>query len=69
MVPYALHGGDPLCLFRINEYSTRIREEFAKGGLFEGLINKHLKENPHYLRLLYTADNKKAEKEEIIEAR
>jgi Zn-dependent M16 (insulinase) family peptidase len=21
MVPYALHGGDPLCLFKINEYS------------------------------------------------
>lgn len=42
MVPYALHGGNPLSLFKINEYSQRIRDDFAKGGLFEGLIDKHL---------------------------
>lgn len=69
MVPYALHGGDPLSLFKINEYSARIRDEFNQGGLFEGLIEKHLKSNPHYLRLLYTADEKKAEKEEASELR
>lgn len=34
MVPYALHGGDPLSLFKINEFSERIRAEFAAGGLF-----------------------------------
>lgn len=28
MVPYALHGGDPLSLFKINEFSSRIREDF-----------------------------------------
>lgn len=43
MVPYAIHGGDPLSLFKINEFSSRIREDFKKGGLFEGLIDKHLK--------------------------
>lgn len=69
MVPYALHGGDPLSLFKINEFSIQIREDFKKGGLFEGLIDKHLKSNPHYLRLLYTADDKKAQKEEAAEAR
>lgn len=69
MVPYALHGGDPLSLFKINEYSKQIREDYEKGGLFEGLIEKHLKSNPHYLRLFYTPDEKKAEKEEIIETR
>lgn len=64
MVPYALHGGDPLNLFRINEYSARIREDFEKGGLFEGLIEKHLAGNKHYLKMLYSPDSTKAEREE-----
>ncbi len=34
IVPYNLHGGDPLSLFKINEYSQRIREDFKKGGSF-----------------------------------
>jgi len=37
--------------------------------LFEGLIDKHLAGNSHYLRLLYTADPKKAEREEAAEAK
>jgi Zn-dependent M16 (insulinase) family peptidase len=69
MVPYALHGGDPLSLFKINEFSSRIREDFKRGGLFEGLIDKHLKSNPHYLKLLYTADPQKAQREEAAEAK
>lgn len=28
MLPYCLHGGDPLSFFKIDEYSNRIREEF-----------------------------------------
>jgi Zn-dependent M16 (insulinase) family peptidase len=38
LVPYALHGGDPLSIFKINEFSQRIREDFEKGGFFESLI-------------------------------
>ena len=34
MVPYCLHGGDPLSFFKVDEYSRRIREEFDKGDLF-----------------------------------
>ena len=64
MVPYALHEGDPLDLFKINEFSQRMREDYAKGGFFEGLVEKHLLNNKHYLKLLYTADPKKAQKEE-----
>jgi Zn-dependent M16 (insulinase) family peptidase len=67
MVPYALHGGDPLSLFQINEFSKRIRVDYEKGGLFEGLIKRHLATNSHFLRLLYTPDSKKAEKEEARE--
>lgn len=64
MIPYALHGGDPLSLFKINEFSARIREDYAKGGLFEGLVEEHLLKNPHYLRMLYTPDADKAAREE-----
>ena len=67
MVPYALHEGDPLDMFKINEYSARIREEFANGGLFEGLIEKHLTKNKHYLKMLYTPDDKKADKDEAAD--
>ena len=49
MIPYALHGGDPLSLFKINEFSERIREDFQRGGLFENLVDKHLYKNRHYL--------------------
>ena len=64
MIPYALHGGDPLSLFKINEFSARIREDYAKGGLFEGLVEGHLLKNPHHLRMLYTPDADKATREE-----
>jgi presequence protease len=67
MTPYSLHGGDPLDLFRINEFSNKIREDFNKGDLFESLIEKHLLNNRHYLQLLYTADPKKADREEHVE--
>jgi Zn-dependent M16 (insulinase) family peptidase len=38
LVPYALHGGDPLTVFKINEFSQRIRDDFKKGKFFEGLV-------------------------------
>jgi Zn-dependent M16 (insulinase) family peptidase len=43
-----------LILYR---YSARIREDFKRGGLFEGLIRKHLLDNPHKLSLLAVPDN------------
>lgn len=63
MVPYALHGGDPLDMFKINEYSERIRNDF-ENGVFEKLIAKHLLKNPHFLKLLYVPDSTKTEREE-----
>lgn len=67
MVPLALHGGDPLSIFRINEYSQRIREDFKKGGLFEGLIQKYFLDNPHKLTLLAVPDAEQGPKEEQAE--
>ena len=67
MVPYALHDGDPLDMFKINEFSAQIREEYANGGLFEGLIEKHLTRNKHFLKMLYSPDETKADKEEAAD--
>jgi len=64
MVPYALHNGDPLSLFRINEYSQRIREDYKKGDLFQNLIKKHLLNNDHKLKLLFVPDMTVGPKEE-----
>jgi Zn-dependent M16 (insulinase) family peptidase len=69
MVPFVLHGGDPLSLFKINEYSARIREDFKKGGLFEGLIKKHLINNTHKLSLTAIPDNSVGPKQEEAEKR
>jgi len=68
-VPYALHDGDPLTVFKVDEFSKRIREDFNKGGLFEGLIEKHLIKNSHFLRLYYTPDSTKADKDEAKDKR
>lgn len=67
MVPYALHGGDPLSIFKINEYSAKIRADYKKGGLFEGLIKKYLLDNNHKLNLLAIPDTDIGPKEEQAE--
>lgn len=67
MVPYALHGGDPLSIFKINEYSQKIRDDYKKGGLFEGLVKKYLIENTHKLNLLAVPDSDVGPKEEAAE--
>jgi Zn-dependent M16 (insulinase) family peptidase len=64
MISHSLHEGDPMNLFRINEFSQQIRKDF-KQGLLQDLVDKHLLQNKHYLRLYYTADEKKTEKEEL----
>lgn len=56
MVPYALHGGNPLDIFKIDEFSKKIREDFKKGGLFENLLRKYVAQNPHMLKLLFIPD-------------
>jgi presequence protease len=69
MVPYALHGGDPLSIFKINEFSNRIREDFKKGDLFQGLVKKYLLNNTHKMTLLAVPDQEVGPKEEAAEKR
>lgn len=63
MVPYCLHGGDPLQFFKIEEFSKRVREDFNEGGLFESLIEKYILKNPHSLRIVSNPDPTLAEKD------
>ena len=69
LVPFCLHGGDPLSFFKIDEFSKRIRKEYNQGGLFEGLIKKHFINNNHKLRLELVPDETVAEKDEKAEQR
>ena len=62
MVPYCLHGGDPLDVFKINELSERIRADFKQGNLFESLIEKYFLNNNHMLKLQHIPDKTEAEK-------
>jgi len=63
LVPYAVHGGDPLSLFKIDEFSNKAREDFEKGGLFEGLVSKYLLNNEHHLRMTMVPDTEQADRE------
>lgn len=67
MIPQLLHGGNALDVFKINEYSQRIREDFKKGDLFQNLIKKHLLNNTHKLQLLMIPDTELGPKEEKAE--
>ena len=62
IVPFCLHGGDPLSFFKVDEYSKRIRKEFDEGPLFQDLIQKYLLTNSHGLRLFMTPDDRIADK-------
>jgi len=62
MVPFCLHGGNPLAFFDINENVKRIRSEYHKGGMFEALIDKYILSNKHRLRLTSSPNAKLAER-------
>lgn len=67
MLPYLLHGGNALDMFKIDEFSARIREDFKRGGMFEGLVQKHLIDNQHKLVLTFVPTEGLGEKEEEAE--
>ena len=67
MVPFCLHGGDPLSFFKIDEYSKQMRQEFKSGRLFQDLIKKYLLDNNHKLRILHVPDEKVGPKQDRFE--
>ena len=57
MIPFALHGEDPLVPLYINQYVQKLRSQLAVGEpVFQNLIQKYLLENSHNIRILATPD-------------
>lgn len=66
MTSYTLHDGDPLDVFKLNEYLVRIRKDY-NNGIFEQLIQKYLIKNPHKLILKFIPDDTLTEKQKLEE--
>jgi len=65
---------DPLAVFQVNEMLANLRQNLESGPYFQGLIKKHLLENPHKVTLSQTADptfleRLKEEEQSFLEAK
>ena len=56
----ALHGGDPMDVWQIDEHLTWLREQSQNPDWLSGLIRTHLIDNPHRVRLTLSPDKDKA---------
>lgn len=59
-----LHGAVPSETVSINEQLIRLRADLEKGGLFEGLIQKHLIDNQHRVTFVMNPDAEYAAREQ-----
>ena len=66
MTSYTLYDGNPLDVFKFNEYSERIRKDY-KNGIFEELIQKYLIGNQHKLILKMIPDESLTQKQQLEE--
>ena len=68
MIPYALHGTDPLVPLYLNQYVDRLRSELQAGKpVLEDLIKKYLWDNPHKIIARAYPDEKFNENVEKVE--
>ncbi|HUZ18618.1 MAG TPA: insulinase family protein, partial [Spirochaetia bacterium] len=51
-----LHGTAPETTLEFSRWMKEVRDEAAKGGYFEGLLRKHLLENPHRSTVIVEPD-------------
>jgi presequence protease len=59
MIPFALHGTDPLVPLHINSYVDKLRLQLAKKQpVFQDLVNKYILENNHTVQILAVPDPK-----------
>ena len=57
MIPYALHGEDPVVPLYINDYVRQLQKELDKGvPVFQDLIRRHLWDNQHKLSMSVAPD-------------
>jgi presequence protease len=66
MLSHTLHDGNPLDVFKLNEYSEKIRIDYKK-NLFQKLIEKYFFKNPHKIVLQMLPDKTIADKEKLNE--
>ncbi len=56
----AIHGGDPLTVWQIDEHLAWLKDFAATPKAIQGLIQTYLIDNPHRVRLTLTPDTQKA---------
>jgi len=57
MIPYALHGEDPVVPLYINDYVRQLQKELDKGvPVFQDLVRRHLWDNQHKLSMSVAPD-------------
>ena len=59
-----LHGAIPSESIALNEHLARLRADVAKGGFFEGLVQKHLIDNQHRLTFVMKPDAEYSSREQ-----
>jgi Zn-dependent M16 (insulinase) family peptidase len=62
-----LHGAPPIDQLRLNEHVARLRADLDGGQLFARLVQRHLLDNPHRVRLTAQPDNAYAANETAAE--
>jgi presequence protease len=62
-----LYGGDPFASLQFDADLEQLQKERAKGQFFEGLIKRHLLENPHRVTLVLKPDPELNSREEAEE--
>lgn len=58
----ALHGGDPMDIWQIDEHLAWLREQVKQPHWLQNLIKTHLIDNPHRVRLTLSPDKDKAQR-------
>ncbi|UNU74062.1 insulinase family protein [Moraxella nasovis] len=59
----AIHGGNPVDVWQIDEHLTWLREQVKKPHWVQQLIRQHLIDNPHRVRLTLSPDVHKAKRQ------
>ena len=63
----AIHGGNPLDVWQIEPHLAKLREQLTDPNWLPQLIQTHLIDNPHRVRLTLKPDAQKSERDQAVE--
>ncbi len=63
----AIHGGNPLDVWQIEPHLAKLREQLTDPNWLPQLIQTHLIDNPHRVRLTLKPDPQKSERDQALE--